>query len=133
MRLCRELGSVYQVKPGYVVVSADVARANPVRTTRNTILGHAHLLVGVRDHKSILHFGFSQRPWFVARSTSLDCLGHHFASGCPAVPVAGTLASRWSAIGALASVYDVFNGSGMLAESSRLPIDSLSCQNPLVW
>jgi hypothetical protein len=49
----RELGSAYQVKPGFVVVSAAVARANPVRTTRNTILGDAHLFVGVRDDQSI--------------------------------------------------------------------------------
>ena len=123
----RELVSVYQVKPGFVVVSADVERANPVRATRNTILGDAHLFVGVRDHQSIFHFGFSQRPWFVARHTSLDCLGHHFANGYPAVPLAGTLASHWSASGALASVYDVSVGSGVLAESSRLPVDSLRC------
>jgi hypothetical protein len=123
----RELGSVYQVKPGFVVVSADVERANPVRTTRNTILDDAHRFVGVRNHKSIFHFGFSQRPWLLARHTSLDCLGHHFANGYQAVPLAGTLASHWSASGALASVYDVSVGSGVLAESSRLPVDSLRC------
>ena len=131
-RTNQELGSLYQVKPGFMVVSADAERVKPIRTTRNTILGDARRFVGVRDHESIFHFGFSQRSRFVARPSSLDCLGHHFANGCPAVPVAGTVASRWSAFGALAAVYDVSMGSGVLAESSRLPLDSLTCRNPHV-
>jgi hypothetical protein len=104
-------------------VSADAERVKPVRTTRNTILGDAHRLAGVRDCQSIFHFGFRQRRRLVARHISLDCLGHHFANGDSAVPVAGTLASDWSASGALGTVYDVSNRSGMLAESSRLPVD----------
>ena len=113
-------------------MSADAERVNLVRTTRNTILGDAHRFVGVRDQQPIFHFGFSHRPWHVARHTSLNRLGHHFADGHPAVPVAGTLAPDWSASGALASVCDVSNGSGVLAESSRLPVDSLESQNPHV-
>jgi hypothetical protein len=123
---------VYEIKPRFVVVSADVERDNPVRAYRNTILGAVHRLVGVRDHKSIFHFDFKHRSWFVARRTSLDCLGHYYANGYPAVPVAGTLASHWGAPGALASVYDVSNGSRMLAESSRLPVDYPRWLNPHV-
>ena len=109
-----------------MVVSADAERLRPVRTTRNTILGHAHRLAGVRDHQSIFHFNFSQRPWDVAWHTSLGRLGHYFIDGYPSVPMAGTLAPHWSASGAVASAYDVSDGSGMLAESSRLPVASLS-------
>ena len=106
-------------------MSVNVERVNPVRTTRNTILGDAHRFVGVRDHQSIFHFDFSQRLWDVARRTPLDCLDHHFVDGYPAVPMARTLAPHWSATGALASVCDVSNGSGMLAESPCLPVASL--------
>ena len=126
----QEVGSAHQVSSGFVVVSPDVERPHPIRATRNTILGAVCRFSRVRDCQSIFNLDFSERPWHVARHTSLACLGHHFANGYPAVPVAGTVASHRSASGALASVWVVSDGSRLLAESSRLPLDSLSCQNP---
>ena len=108
-----------------MVVSPDVERPNPVCATRNKVLGAVHHFSGMRDLESIFRFDFRQRPWFVARLTTLGGLGDHVSYGCEAVSVAGILASGGLASRVLASVHLVPLVSGVCAQSPRLSLDPL--------